>query len=100
VFQALHCLITVRFSPATLILVTVTVLTDMPICDGVEACKRIRGLETKRKINKTLPIVALSADCQPSVQQLCLSSGMSHFLTKPLKKSELLFGPPWRELMS
>jgi len=61
----------------------------MPVCDGVEACKRIRALESRRKVANQLPIVALSADCQPSVQQLCLSAGMSHFLTKPLKKSDL-----------
>jgi len=71
----------------------------MPICDGVEACKRIRTLETRRKVTRQLPIVALSADCQPSVQQLCLSAGMSHFLTKPLKKADLtallsMFGDP------
>jgi len=61
----------------------------MPVCDGVEACKRIRSLESRRKVSQQLPIVALSADCQPSVQQLCLSAGMTHFLTKPLKKADL-----------
>jgi len=71
----------------------------MPVCDGVEACKRIRTLENRRKVTQQLPIVALSADCQPSVQQLCLSAGMSHFLTKPLKKADLtallsMFGDP------
>ncbi|TBU58822.1 histidine kinase [Dichomitus squalens] len=70
----------------------------MPICDGVEACKRIRVLEGKRKVPVLLPIVALSADCQESTKQLCLSSGMNGFLSKPLKKTDLLsllgmFGP-------
>ncbi|KAI0325627.1 histidine kinase [Cubamyces sp. BRFM 1775] len=71
----------------------------MPICDGVEACKRLRIIEGKRKVPILLPIVALSADCQESTKQLCLSAGMNGFFSKPLKKNDLLsllgmFGPP------
>ncbi|KAH9850662.1 histidine kinase [Lenzites betulinus] len=71
----------------------------MPICDGVEACKRVRIHEGKRKVPILLPIVALSADCQESTKQLCLSAGMNGFFSKPLKKNDLLsllgmFGPP------
>ncbi|PSS37163.1 hypothetical protein PHLCEN_2v1036 [Hermanssonia centrifuga] len=61
----------------------------MPICDGVEACKRVRVLENKRRVPVLLPIVALSADCQESTKQLCLSAGMNSFFSKPLKKSDL-----------
>ncbi|KAF9072703.1 dual-domain HisK/Mak2 protein kinase [Rhodocollybia butyracea] len=61
----------------------------MPICDGVEASKRIRMMENKRKVSVILPIVALSADCQESTKQLCLSAGMNTFFSKPLKKSDL-----------
>ncbi|OBZ79765.1 Peroxide stress-activated histidine kinase mak2 [Grifola frondosa] len=73
----------------------------MPICDGVEACKRVRVLENKRRVPILLPIVALSADCQESTKQLCLSAGMNAFLSKPLKKYDLLslltmFAPPTR----
>ena len=79
----------------------------MPICDGVEAAKRLRSLEKRRKVSELLPgrclvirsitiasdyyvneVVALSADCQDSTKMLCLSAGMNLFLTKPLKKSE------------
>ncbi|PFH54726.1 hypothetical protein AMATHDRAFT_268 [Amanita thiersii Skay4041] len=62
----------------------------MPICDGVEAAKRLRLLENKRKCPVMLPIVALSADCQDSTKQLCLSAGMNAFFSKPLRKNELL----------
>jgi len=61
----------------------------MPICDGVEAAKRLRLLESKHKVPVILPIVALSADCQDSTKQLCLSAGMNAFFSKPLKKDDL-----------
>ncbi|KAF7784549.1 hypothetical protein Agabi119p4_714 [Agaricus bisporus var. burnettii] len=61
----------------------------MPVCDGVEATKRLRVLENKRKAQFLLPIVALSADCQEVTKQLCLSAGMNAFFTKPMKKSDL-----------
>lgn len=76
----------------------------MPICDGVEAAKRLRALERQRNVSVNLPskifqaflflilisasVVALSADCQDSTKQLCLSAGMDAFLSKPLKKSK------------
>ncbi|KAJ7151534.1 hypothetical protein C8R46DRAFT_1166444 [Mycena filopes] len=60
----------------------------MPVCDGVEAAKRLRHMEGKRKPAVTLPIIALSADCQESTKQLCLSAGMNAFFSKPLRKSE------------
>ncbi|TDL28897.1 histidine kinase [Rickenella mellea] len=62
----------------------------MPLCDGIEACKKIRVAESKRKTSIALPIVALSADCQESTKQLCLSAGMNMFLSKPLRKDDLL----------
>ncbi|KAJ6626914.1 dual-domain HisK/Mak2 protein kinase [Mycena sp. CBHHK59/15] len=71
----------------------------MPICDGVEAAKRLRRLEVKRKAAISLPIIALSADCQEFTKQLCLGAGMNAFFSKPLRKSDLLsllsmFGAP------
>jgi len=71
----------------------------MPVCDGVEAAKRLRYAESKRKCQVLLPIVALSADCQDSTKQLCLSAGMNTFFSKPLKKCDLMsllsmFGQP------
>ncbi|PPQ63721.1 hypothetical protein CVT24_004301 [Panaeolus cyanescens] len=71
----------------------------MPICDGVEAAKRLRVLENKRKATAILPIVALSADCQVSTKQLCLSAGMNAFFSKPLKKGQL-YSPHSRQTYS
>ncbi|EGO28466.1 STKc type histidine kinase [Serpula lacrymans var. lacrymans S7.9] len=62
----------------------------MPVCDGVEAAKRIRMLESRMKTPVLLPIVALSADCQESTKRLCLNAGMNVFFSKPLRKGDLL----------
>ncbi|KAI6153278.1 STKc type histidine kinase [Pisolithus tinctorius] len=71
----------------------------MPVCDGVEATRRLRKLESVRCPTISLPVVALSADAQESTKQFCLSAGMNLFLSKPLKKTDLsslleMFGPP------
>ncbi|KAL0950689.1 hypothetical protein HGRIS_007467 [Hohenbuehelia grisea] len=71
----------------------------MPVCDGVEAAKRLRIMESKRQTPVMLPIVALSADCQESTKQLCLSAGMNYFFSKPLRRGDLtsllsMFGAP------
>ncbi|KAF5355680.1 hypothetical protein D9756_004007 [Leucocoprinus leucothites] len=73
-----------KFSPL------LSLSVDMPVCDGVEAAKRLRLLESKRKAPILLPVVALSADCQEATKQLCLSAGMNAFFSKPLKKNDLL----------
>ncbi|KAF5392631.1 hypothetical protein D9757_002167 [Collybiopsis confluens] len=55
----------------------------MPICDGVEASKKIRVLENKRKVPVMLPIVALSADCQESTKQFKIHvSGYVYIIMK------------------
>ncbi|PVF96145.1 hypothetical protein CPB86DRAFT_523058 [Serendipita vermifera] len=61
----------------------------MPVCDGVEAAKIIRSLEVRRRATVQLPIIALSADCQESTKELCLSAGMTGFLTKPVRAGDL-----------
>jgi len=62
----------------------------MPLCDGVEATKRLRILERQSKVSVELPIVALSADCQEQTRKFCLSAGMNNFFSKPLKNGDLI----------
>lgn len=56
----------------------------MPEMDGYEATKEIRYF------NKDIPIIALTADVMKGVQAKTKEAGMNSYLTKPVKKDELL----------
>ena len=58
----------------------------MPLLDGYEATKAIRGLGTAHA--KT-PIVALTASALPEDRQRCLDAGMDGYLAKPIRVEEL-----------
>ena len=54
----------------------------MPRMNGYEASRRIR------RINKEIPIVALTADIMEWVPQQCWDAGMNGFVTKPINIDE------------
>jgi signal transduction histidine kinase/CheY-like chemotaxis protein len=56
----------------------------MPEMDGYEAAKEIRNC------NKEIPIIALTADVMKGVEEKTKDAGMNSYLTKPVKKDELL----------
>ena len=58
---------------------------SMPEMDGVSAAKAIRGLSIPQPL-----IVALTANAFGSDRDACLKAGMDAFLSKPIKKMELL----------
>lgn len=55
---------------------------SMPIMNGCEAAKKIRGLE--REDSKTVPIIAVTASVDMSDKEKILGCGMTDFLTKPI----------------
>jgi PAS domain S-box-containing protein len=57
---------------------------QMPVMDGYEAAKCIRGE------GKTLPIIALSADVTQKTLENALNSGMDEYLSKPFEYDKLL----------
>jgi signal transduction histidine kinase/BarA-like signal transduction histidine kinase len=57
----------------------------MPEMDGIQAAQLIR-----QEGFSDLPIIALTAHAFARDKEKCLSCGMSHFITKPLKQVELL----------
>jgi two-component system, sensor histidine kinase len=59
----------------------------MPGMDGIEATRRIRGLDPPRN---RVPIVALSADAVEGAREKYLAAGMDDFLSKPFDRTRLL----------
>ena len=59
----------------------------MPEMDGLEAMKKLR--EISKRDNKTLYIVALTANVISSAKEMFLSEGFDAFLSKPIDLSEL-----------
>jgi CheY-like chemotaxis protein len=58
----------------------------MPVMDGYEATRRIRGLSGFESI----PIIALTARTMPEEQQKCLDAGANDYLSKPVGVDVLL----------
>ena len=53
----------------------------MPVMDGYEATKAIRGLERE---DANIPIIAMTADAFSEDIQKCLECGMDDHLAKPI----------------
>ena len=66
---------------------------QMPEMDGFEATHRIRQLEqegrVKKKNDRRMPIIALTANAVKGDREKCLNAGMDDYLTKPLDPQRL-----------
>ena len=57
---------------------------QMPVMDGYTAAGRIR------EMNKSLPVVAMTADAMAGAEQKCLDAGYSHYMSKPVNIDALI----------
>jgi CheY-like chemotaxis protein len=60
----------------------------MPVMDGIEATKRIRGGEVPA-VDPKIPIVALTAHALPGDRERLLAGGMDDYISKPIGLDEL-----------
>jgi PAS domain S-box-containing protein len=61
---------------------------QMPVMDGYEAVRKLRGQELTYSTARTT-VVALTAHAAAGEREKCLSAGMDDFLSKPIARSEL-----------
>ncbi|MCG8310269.1 MAG: PAS domain S-box protein, partial [Cytophagales bacterium] len=59
---------------------------QMPVMDGLTATRIIRN-----EMDIRIPIIAFTADAVKKEIELCLSSGMNDFVTKPFEENVLLY---------
>jgi PAS domain S-box-containing protein len=56
---------------------------QMPVMDGYETTRRIRG-EGSQVLDKNIAVVALTAHAMQGDEEQCLAAGMNDYLTKPV----------------
>jgi CheY-like chemotaxis protein len=61
---------------------------QMPVMDGLEATRRIRGLDVPGA--KTVPIIAMTANVFKEDIEACRQAGMDDHVGKPLSQEDVL----------
>ena len=61
---------------------------NMPVMDGLEATKRIRGFENPELAS--IPIIAMTANAFDEDKKVAFDSGMNGFISKPVVIEEVV----------
>jgi len=57
---------------------------QMPVMDGLQATREIRRQEAAQPAGARVPVIALTANLQPGVHELCQAAGIDDVLHKPV----------------
>jgi two-component system, sensor histidine kinase len=63
---------------------------QMPEMDGLQATRAIREYERTSGSGRAVPIIAMTAFAGDEDRQICLDAGMDDYLTKPIKRDQLV----------
>ena len=63
---------------------------QMPEMDGLQTTRAIREYERTRGSGRAVPIIAMTAFAGNEDRQICLDAGMDYYLTKPIKRDQLV----------
>jgi len=63
---------------------------QMPVLDGISATRKIRSLPEEGYFRPDIPIIALTANAMKGDRDRCLAAGMNDYVSKPIRKDELL----------
>jgi CheY-like chemotaxis protein/HPt (histidine-containing phosphotransfer) domain-containing protein len=63
---------------------------QMPGMDGFDATKHIREIEVRNPESPHIPIIAMTAHAMRGYRERCIEGGMDDYITKPLKRRDLL----------
>lgn len=62
----------------------------MPIMDGIEASRQIRGFEQKLGFKRPVKIIALTGVAHNDLQRDSIGAGIDSFMTKPARMASLV----------
>lgn len=60
---------------------------QMPHMDGFEVCDAIR--EREKNSGNSIPVIAVSANCQKAIIEKCKKEGFDDYISKPINKEQL-----------
>eukprot|EP00741_Cyanophora_paradoxa_P002608 tig00000615_g2530.t1 len=85
--DGLQCIEAYRVDPAKYDMILLDV--EMPVCDGREACRRIRAMEAAGAAPR-IPIVFMTANAMAEDREEAMRLGADAFFTKPVRRHSLL----------